>query len=218
MKESLLGVGLPEERDVLRCLGYGSHSQPPHDEVFQKIRECVGEAGRIGAIRGAYIASPVKDIDEQGIDTEKGKILSVKLARIAPDAEKIVFGLVSAGEIFDIWIEAGRSLLDSCIRDAVGTVLVESGVDLLLAQIGADTGLKTSLPFSPGYCDWGLNGQELIFSYFPSDSVGIKLHRDSFSMTPGKSVSFVTCLSSEMKTGNPCRHCSLKACFMRRAT
>jgi hypothetical protein len=216
MKELLFSVGLPDERNVLRCLGYNSNSQPPHDEVAERMREYAREAGWTGGIRGAYVSFPMKDVDKQGIYTEKGKILSGKLARIASNAEKIAFGLVTAGEPFDEWIEAGDSLLDACIRDAIGTVLIENGVDLLLAEIGADAGLKTSLPFSPGYCDWGLEGQKLIFSYFPPAPIGIKLHRDSLAMTPQKSISFVTCLGSEMKIGNPCHHCSLKACFMRR--
>jgi hypothetical protein len=216
MKELVLSVGLPDERNVLRCLGYTRNSQPPHDEVVEKIREYGRVAESMGGLRGAYVSFPVMGIDEQGIETEKGKILSGKLARIASNAQKIAFGLVSAGEGFNLWMEAGDSLLDVCIRDAIGTVMIEDGVDLLLAEIGSDTGLKTSLPFSPGYCDWDLKGQELIFSYFSPAPVGIKLHRDSLAMTPQKSVSFVTCLGTEMKIGNPCRHCSLEACFMRR--
>ncbi len=216
MKELLLNIGPPDDQEVFRCLGYGMDFQP-HREVIDLVREYAMEAAQMSRPQGAFVSFPVTKVDKEGIYTEKGKILSRKLARVAADAEKIAFGLVTAGELFDEQIEASDGLLNACIRDAVGTVLVEDGVSLLLEEIAVDSGLKPSLPFSPGYCDWDLGGQQLLFSAFPPAPLGIRLLRDSLMMIPQKSVSFVTCLGAEMKTENPCRHCTRKKCYMRRS-
>jgi hypothetical protein len=182
------------------------------------VRDYSRDALQLGGIQGAFVLLPLKEVDEEGVATEKGKILSRKLAGIARHAERIAFGLVSAGKGFDEQLEASDGLLSACVRDAVGTVLVEDGVDLLLKKIVAETGLKASLPFSPGYCDWDLTGQQIIFSAFPPNPIGINLIEGSLMMEPQKSVSFVACLGVRMKTtDNPCQHCTLKNCFMRRS-
>ena len=216
MNELLLDVHPLEFRNVFRCLGYGSGPQP-HPEVIDMVRDYTEEALQLGCIPGAFMSFPLVKVDEEGVTVEKGKIFSRKLAGIARGAERIAFGLVSAGRRFDEQLEASDGLLSACVRDAVGTVLVEEGVDRLLAKISAETKLRASLPFSPGYCDWDLGGQELIFSAFPPCPIGISLVEGSLMMVPQKSISFVVCLGSRMETvENPCRYCTLKNCFMRR--
>ena len=215
MKEFLLNIASVDLGSVSRCLGYGPNSEM-HPEVIDRVRQCSREVLDLDGIECAFVSVPIAGVDEEGISLERGNIVSPKLARIAVDAESLAFGLVTMGRRYDEWIEASDGLLEACVKEAVGTVLVENGVDRLLQEIGAETGLETSLPFSPGYCDLELKGQELVFSVFPPNPLGISLFENSLMMSPQKSVSFVTCLGVRIHQGNPCRSCTLKKCFMRR--
>lgn len=72
------------------------------------------------------------------------------------------------------------------------------------------------MPFSPGYCDWELSGQRVVFNALNSSVLGITYFKDSFMMTPQKSVSFVACMGTVELEKNPCKYCNMKKCFMRR--
>ncbi|MGD9505082.1 MAG: hypothetical protein AB7W37_09220 [Syntrophobacteraceae bacterium] len=217
MKEVLLEISQPDSESVLRCLGYG-HASEPHPEVLELVRECSAEALELPGMPGAYALLPIDGVDPEGIRTEKGIILSRKLAGVARGAGSLAFALVSAGRAFDERLASADGLLGACVWDAIGTVLVEDGVERLLRVIGDEAGCGVSLPFSPGYCDWDLEGQGLVFSVFPPSPIGISLMEGSLMMEPQKSVSFVACVGVEMKPENPCRSCTLKKCFMRRSS
>lgn len=204
-----------DEKQFLRCLGYPADATP-NQELMSILRSRASEAQRLARICGTYTLMPIMHVENDLIFTQVGSIKSRQLAGVASQANQMAFCLVTAGEALDQKIESITDLLEACVWDAAGTVLVEKGVDLLLAKIREEQGLATSLPFSPGYCDWELNGQHTVFSAFAQRPLGIQVLPESLMMVPQKSISFVACLGVEDKGQNPCRHCTLKNCFMRR--
>lgn len=72
--------------------------------------------------------------------------------------------------------------------------------------------------FSPGYCNWPMSGQNMIFSILKPEQIDIIL-TDSMMMLPRKSVSFAINIGSNIdKTlgKRECRYCKISNCTFRR--
>lgn len=215
MKAFELETGILNQKSVLRCLNYGDGIEPD-PQIIEILDDVYLQVNNLDCMRGAYCIAPVDDIGSDYVSTAKGCIKSKQLAQIAGKSSEIAFCLVTAGSLLDQMVESSSDILLACIWDAVGTVMVENAVNDLLAKLRKEEGVESSLPFSPGYCDWELEGQRIIFSALDSDSIGIHLLSDSLMMAPQKSVAFVSCLGAGTAELNPCKFCSLKKCFMRR--
>ncbi|NIM11635.1 MAG: hypothetical protein GTO45_06040, partial [Candidatus Aminicenantes bacterium] len=77
---------------------------------------------------------------------------------------------------------------------------------------------KTTLRYSPGYCDWPISEQCEIFKILPHETIGVELSEDSF-MSPRKSVSGVIgiCPANSKFSGNLCIDCPKVNCPYRRS-
>ncbi len=215
MKEVALSNISIDREEVCRCLGYGP-GVAPSKEVKQKIEDMIAAAGRNEYARGAFTEVPVYGVDENQVKTPHGCIKSRQISKISGNADGLVFGLVTLGEAFDKTADEISDMVDACLWDAIGTALVEESVSRLIQEIENILSQNISLPFSPGYCDWALTGQENIFAAFFEYPIGIHVSKDSWVMTPRKSVSFAACVNVPDKGKNPCRLCNMKNCFMRR--
>ena len=204
-----------KQEDVFRCMGYGKDASP-HEETIQRYETLIKRIPETGVVTGAFTDVPVTGINETGVDTPTGFIKSERLAKISEGVTDMVFGLITAGVTFDRMAESFTDMVDAFLWDSIGSALVEEGVTRLLKIIEKEKGRELSLPFSPGYCDWDLTGQNIIFSAFDPSPLGINVSSDSLVMSPVKSVSFVSCMDISGSSHNPCRFCNLKSCFMRR--
>jgi hypothetical protein len=143
-------------------------------------------------------------------------IYSPKFGDLAADAELVIFALITAGAEMDQLLHGSEDMVDSMILDALGSVLVEQGVELLRDKMAVELGQYVSLPFSPGYCDYPLAEQENIFSTLGADALGIQYHPASFMMTPVKTISCILAAGKKPLNTNPCSICQLEQCQMRR--
>jgi cobalamin-dependent methionine synthase I len=113
---------------------------------------------------------------------------------------------------------------DAYVLDVLASLAAEDVVEQFhqrMAQRFAKEGQTVTLRFSPGYCDWPIQQQAVIFEQFQSSpNLHVKLN-DAFLMTPRKSVSgiFGVCdhpSDSQFAGYNPCNDCSKTDCIARR--
>lgn len=199
---------------VLACLGY-SRTTRPDGAVRDQVEGIVGRAA--GAFRGCFKKVAVTGSKAGLIDTIYGPIESRKFGVIAGGADTLYVCLVTSETNEEENHGEPCDLLSTLIHDAIGTVVVEQGVDYLMNAIQKKTGRYLSLPFSPGYCDLSLEGQRLIFSALGQNPLGVVYDKESWMMTPIKSVSFIVSVRDTPMARNPCNFCSLTRCFMRRS-
>ena len=112
-------------------------------------------------------------------------------------------------------LKARGDIVADFIADSIGSVLAE----MTVAQIEKDYDgpFTLSMPYSPGYCDWNIREQRLLFSLFPERPCGVILS-DSFLMTPEKSVSgFFALGESLQRQPYHCQICKNPRCFKRRS-
>lgn len=75
--------------------------------------------------------------------------------------------------------------------------------------------LESSMRISPGYCDWLLRGQTVVFNALNARSLGIEL-LPSFAMMPKKSVSSVAIAARRVFIQAICAFCGKTDCSWRR--
>ncbi len=104
------------------------------------------------------------------------------VATIGGDLEEEMTRLMNKGDI-----------LEATILDAIGsTAVIQIRFNLqdTINEIAKAKGCRTTVRFSPGYCDWHVNQQKILFQSVDADSVGVRL-TESCMMIPIKSISGV---------------------------
>jgi hypothetical protein len=132
------------------------------------------------------------------------------VASIGPALEQRVAQLTSEGQ-------SGKAY----ILDTIGSEATEKTVFYLQDQIREvakfDDG-ETTLRYSPGYCDWDISQQRVLFEAMGSTPLQVSLSHQCL-MTPRKSVSGIIGLGWKEKPRlrlPPCRFCSRQDCKNRR--
>ena len=171
---------------------------------------------------GLYRVVPVEMID--GTIHLDGEIPleSERLAEVLAPCEHAVVFLATIGPEIDDAIEERMEERPhyGCVLDAAASAAAESVAEFVQEEIDErlDDGLKTTLRYSPGYCDWPLDAQEALFEVLPSDEIGVELSDDCL-MSPRKTVSGIIGICPDdlaRSSGSACRQCPKTSCPHRR--
>ena len=204
------------EKEVWFAMGY--RDNVPEERIRDMVRELIDELVPKATLRYTY----------QVVEAEKLSPRQVRFAGKTFTPEGIICSYLkgmthallfigSAGWEFDKAKEALKAsddIVADYIADSIGTVLAE----MTVAQIEKDyDGVQTiSMPYSPGYCNWDIREQHLLFSLFPDRPCGVILSESSL-MTPEKSVSGFFALGETLqRQPYHCEICKNKRCYKRR--
>ena len=204
------------EKEVWFAMGY--KDSVPEERIRGMVRELICELVPKATLRYIY----------QVVEAEKLSPRQVRMAGKTFTPEGIICSYLqgmthallfigSAGWEFDRAKEALKAkddIVADFIADSIGSVLAE----MTVARIEQDyVGKETiSMPYSPGYCNWDIREQHILFSLFPERPCGIILSESSL-MTPEKSVSGFFALGETLqRQPYHCQICKNKKCFKRR--
>lgn len=151
---------------------------------------------------------------------------SKRLVQTFRGCEKILVFLITIGIKLDNEIKIlmnQRRMTEAYIWDAIGSVAVEEAVQDFQNMIDERLkkhGKKTTIRFSPGYCDWSLEEQKKIFRILPHEVIEVTLS-PSCLMSPRKSISGIFGIRNQKdidpSQNNPCYICTMQKCSARRA-
>jgi hypothetical protein len=206
--------------DVYDILGFEKGSVP--DPFPDLIGEGLNNAHRYCDIKGGF-----KTFDFIKIDTSQntiqldGKSFSpskIVVTQLKKSTSAALF-LCTAGEGISRHSKklsiSGDSVL-SYVYDVIGSITVEKAMDKIQKSLESEvmkSGLSVSDRFSPGYCDWNVNEQQLLFSLLPENFCGITLSGSSL-MDPIKSVSGIIGIGSGLRQkGYQCKWCNDQNCI-----
>ena len=131
--------------------------------------------------------------------------------------EEACLFVATAGSEFDSALKelnAEGDIVADFIADSLGTVLAELAVDRM--EHCFDDRQDHSMSYSPGYCNWNIREQQLLFPMFPASPCGITLSESSL-MTPEKSVSGFLAFGEKLhRQPYHCDICKNKNCYKRR--
>jgi hypothetical protein len=213
-----------DPRAILHIQGYSGKRQP-NPAIMKLIEQAIDTAMTLVKPLAIYAEFPIDQFKEEGLVLQNGecfsigsnisqwwrgsRALSVAICTIGGDLEKRLSELSSAGES-----AAGLNL------DIAGSVALGSLGDQVHQHIcrkASDRGLDMGPSVNPGYREWPLSDQKLLFRMMPAHSIGVTLN-DHCMMVPKKSVTFCSGVgvSEVQERFNRCQHCGLAKCPYRR--
>ncbi len=174
-----------------------------------------------------YTTRKIRKIEGGTLTLEGGiELKSAKISKTLRKCDSVTFFLATIGEQVDDVINTSlneKKLSDAYIYDAIGSAAVEATVEDFQNKMDSEIKEKnrrTTLRFSPGYCDWQINEQKKVFSVLENDLIDVDLN-ESYLMAPRKSVSGVFGIGNsdlvDKHETNPCRICGMHRCVARRA-
>jgi hypothetical protein len=208
--------------EVISSLGYTNGILPSH---FEKMIDAIlDQLSNYCSIQAGYRILDIQKMENRSdgllID---GSFFAVQkiVAGYLRKSEKAVLFVCSIGPGMERWSKKLFAEGDgplSYLVDAVASITVEQVADTLHDEIEKHMlvrGLKITNRYSPGYCDWLVSEQHLLFSFLPTNFCGITL-TESALMIPIKSVSGIIGAGAVVKRVDyKCNTCGMKDCTYR---
>lgn len=200
------------EKEILRYAGAGGA-----DGEMRAIFKTVTEAYRdIFTYKVCYAVLPF--CAENGVcDFGVFKTESRDLAKNLKGAGKVLLFAATVGVGIDREIAKYSRLspAKAVLLQAIGAERIESLADAFCQEMEAETGETLRARFSPGYGDLSIEIQKDIFSFLnPEKRIGLTL-RDSFIMSPSKSVTAFVGFGCGKETVHGCATCTKTDCLFR---
>jgi hypothetical protein len=209
--------------EVLRYLGYQAGHKVP-TRILSLVDKHIQNAAQLIEPQHSFIIRDVEHIEGDraflGDVAFEGRILAQLMQR----CKKAAIFAVTIGDLLEGQVQQlanqGR-VLEAAIMDAVGSDAAEKAAtsvqDRVREMAGAQS-LGISFRFSPGYCDWDIGQQKMVFCAMNGRSAGIRL-TEGCVMVPRKSVSGIIGMSphgGELERWSPCKSCRQRNCPGRR--
>ncbi len=209
-------------QQVLRNIGYDTDCEPPARTVSLVI-EYLENAHHLIDPSYSYVIKNVEWVHGSITLIEDSIIFkSQVIARLLEKCQKVaVFALTVGNRLEEMVRQLAKEklVLKASVLDAIGSVATEKLADAVQAQIDEKAhanGQVISRRFSPGYCDWNIGQQRMLFWALRGNTAGIHLTNVCL-MIPQKSISGIIGMGpSEVEDYNPCGTCNKHDCAGRR--
>jgi hypothetical protein len=208
------------ENAILNWLGYEKDQTDPF--ILEMIRDCIQRADNLIIPKGVVLIKPILSIHDGIIqipETELhvGKIITGQLKH----AEYLAIFITTIGnkvERFSDQLFKQNEMLEGYIINLIGSEAAESAAEYIhqfIAEQIKPKALNITNRFSPGYCNWDVAEQFLLFSQFPASFIDVTL-TSSALMEPVKSVSGIVGIGTDVKFHNyKCTLCTDNKCIYR---
>jgi hypothetical protein len=210
------------KNEIISSLGYRKGKIPQHFE--EMIDDILSRLPQYCEIKAGYRLLDVQKFEERNDGLYVGgkffKLQNIVTSQLRK-SEKAALFVCTIGSAMETWakklfVEGDAAL--GYVVDTVASVTEEHTTDVLHDHIAKQMrmqGLKITNRYSPGYCDWSVSEQHLLFSFFPVNFCGITLTESAF-MVPIKSVSGIIGIGKTVtRAGYTCDSCGMKDCTYR---
>jgi len=142
------------------------------------------------------------------------------IAQLLEHCHQVAIFLVTIGKYLEettSQLAKDGLILQATVLDAIGSDAVERLADFAqdkIKEIAEAQGLVTSRRFSPGYCDWNIGQQRMLFYALTGNTLGIRLTGECL-MIPQKSISGIIGIGpsiDDVENYNPCKTCTKQDC------
>ncbi len=213
-----------DKQGILSSIGY-SDDYEPSGRIASLVDDYIENYHDFIAPSYSHTIRDIKSIDGNRVDIGDSIILKSRtIARLLERCEMVaVFALTIGSYLEDMvaYLAKNRLVLQATVLDAIGSGTAEKlagQIEERIKEIAITGGLVISRRFSPGYCDWEVNQQQMVFRALNGDTAGIILS-ESMLMAPRKSISGIIGIGlpdNDIEKYNPCSTCLKKDCPGRR--
>jgi len=209
---------------ILTRIGY-SDDYEPSARIISLVDDYIDNYHDLLSPAYSHKIRDIESVDGNCVTIGDSIVLESKvLSRLLERCERVaVFALTIGNYLEDLvaYLAENGLILQATVLDAVGSGTVEKLAAQVEGKIRVNAGIEgmvTSRRFSPGYCDWEVSQQELVFRTLDGDMAGIRL-TESMLMIPRKSISGIIGIGrpeNDIENYNPCSTCLKKDCPGRR--
>ncbi len=213
-----------DKQQVLRNIGYSTACKPPA-RIESLINEYVEHTCQLIEPSYSYVIRDIRLVRGGSVAIDKDVTFqSQVIARLLEQCEKVAVFTLTIGHRLEEMVcslSGDDLIVQAAVLDAIGSEAVETVAGFVQDEINKVVraeGLCTSPRFSPGYCDWDVSQQEVVFRAMNGDSAKICLTK-GFLMLPRKSMSGIIGIdpaNSDIENYNPCKTCDKSECPGRR--
>ena len=211
-----------DRAQVLHNIGYGADYKPSA-RIMSLINEYIENAHNLIAPSYSYVIRDIKSVKGSRVVIEGSVTFqSEVIAQLLEQCEKVaVFALTIGNHLEELVAHLAESgvIVQAAVLDAIGSVAAESVAGFVQGRVGEMAHaqeLCISQRLSPGYCDWDIGQQRMVFQAMNGNSAGVRL-TEGCLMLPQKSISGIIGIGpSEVENYNPCKTCDKHDCVGRR--
>jgi hypothetical protein len=209
--------------EVLRFQGYKAGVDVPPADVRALFDEALALGHSLMHPRAALRTMPVRS-DGDRLTAEDVTVTIPRIATRWGQIDEITAGVCTIGDALErrvavLW--EARELPLAMMLDSVGSGAVESLAEYVNDQLCAEglaRGVKVTNRVSPGYGDWDVAEQRLLWRLCPGDAVGVTLNEACF-MTPTKTITILVGAGARARVDDyfsQCARCWMRDCAYRR--
>lgn len=212
------------KQQVLSNIGYVDDYQPSA-RITSLVDDYIDNYHDLIAPSYSYAIKDILSVDGNCVIIEDSIVFeSAVIARLLERCEKVaVFTLTIGSHLEELvsYLAENGLVLQATVLDAIGSGAAEKLADSVQERIGILAkveGMVISRRFSPGYCDWEVSQQKMVFKAMKDDTAGIRL-TETCLMIPQKSVSGIIGIGraeNDVANYNPCPACDKQDCVGRR--
>jgi len=211
-----------DKQKVLDNIGCGTERKLPA-RIESLINEYLENARHLVEPSYSCVIRDVKLVHGKRVVIEGSIVFqSEVIARLLEQCQKVAVLLMTIGSHLEEMVcrlTNDGLMLQATVLDAIGSVATEKLADFVQSKVGkvaSAQGLYTSRRFSPGYCDWDVSQQKMVFRAVNGDSIGVRL-TEGCQMLPRKAISGIIGIGPrEVESYNPCLTCDKYDCVGRR--
>ena len=212
-----------DKNQILSQIGYDDNYEPSA-KIQSLVDDYIDNYHNLIESSYSYVIRDIKAV--RGNQTSIEDIISLEssvLARLLEKCDKVaIFALTIGSHLEEMvaYLAENVMVLQATVLDAIGSGAAEqlaSSVEESIKKLVSPRGLVISRRFSPGYCDWDVSQQEMIFKAIEKKTVDIHL-TEEYLMIPRKSISGIIGIGSNhaIEDYNPCNTCLKADCPGRR--
>jgi len=211
-----------DRQRVVHTIGYGTQHKPSA-RVESLIDKHIEAAYQFIEPSYSYAVKNIDDVRRSCVFVEDSIVFESRvIAQLLKQCERVAVFLVTIGNGLEEKVcqlaEEGL-VLEASVLDAIGSSAAENVAEFVqdrVVEMAHAQNLCTSRRFSPGYCDWALRQQKMVFKAINDNSTGVRLTKECL-MIPRKSISGIIGIGpTDMKNYNPCNTCKKRNCLGRR--
>ena len=213
-----------DRQQVLSQIGYIDDYQPSA-RIMSLVNDYIENYHDLVAPSYSYVIRDILSVEGNRVIIEDSiSFESMVIARLLERCQKVaIFALTIGNHLEEMvaYLAENGLMLQATVLDAIGSGAVENlaaHVEEMIGRRARFEALVASWRFSPGYCDWDVNQQRMVFRALRDDSAGVYLTKECLMM-PQKSISGILGLGpagNNIEDYNPCDTCNKKDCPGRR--
>jgi hypothetical protein len=213
-----------DRQQILRYMGYDDDYQPS-THIVSLVNDYMENYQDFLAPSYSHVIRDIVSVKGNTVTIKDSITLrSTVIARLLEQCEKVAIFSLTIGNHLEKMVShlaENGLVLQAAVLDVIGSVAAEElavHVEDRIRSLAIPQGLGASRRFSPGYCDWEVSQQRMVFQALGGDSAGVHL-TERCLMIPQKSVSGIIGIGSarsNIENYNPCLTCKERDCPGRR--